>query len=102
MFVRLMNHECVPETRFISLESVHKADAAGRKGAVVSAFEKKVKCQDWPEKLVGIATDGAEVPHLVGIRCCAHRLELSLKDAAKKSKLIFFCPTCISSITTLL
>ncbi|XP_038066737.1 zinc finger protein 862-like [Patiria miniata] len=103
VFARFLNHECVPETKFISLESVHKADAEGLKGAVGSALEKKVNCKDWREKLVGIATDGAavnfgcreglvaklrtKIPHLIGIRCCAHRLELALKDAARKSKL---------------
>ena len=55
----------------------------------------------WKKKLVGIASDGAAVmrgcrsgvvarlieglPHVVGVHCMAHRLELSFKDAANKN-----------------
>ena len=55
----------------------------------------------WKKKLVGVASDGAAVmrgcrsgvvahlieglPHVVGVHCMAHRLELSFKDAANKN-----------------
>lgn len=58
---------------------------------------------DWKNRLVGFASDGAavmvgrlggvvtklreEMPHLVGVHCMAHRLELAFKDAIKEQKL---------------
>ena len=54
------------------------------------------ECKEWKSKLVGICADGAavnmgvrsgaakrlqdEIPHLIPVHCCAHRVELAVKS----------------------
>ena len=82
--------------KFVALKALSKADAAGTLGAFVSALETECECSDWMSKLVGLCADGAAVnmgvrsgaakrmqddfPHLVAVHCCAHRVELAIKD----------------------
>ena len=70
-----------------------------RQKAVDRAMVNCAGQREWRQKVVAIVTDGAsvnmgknygviqrlrnDIPHLVGIHCIAHRLELSLNDAAK-------------------
>ena len=103
VLVRILDNQCFPITKFLSLEPAEKSDAAGLLTCITQALEDKGKCKDWSTKLVGVVADGAsvnfgckeglvaklrhEMPHIIGIHCCAHRFELALKDAAKGSKL---------------
>ena len=98
VYVRMANKGLVKE-HFVSIESVEKADAGGVLAAIETSMVHAAGQPDWKSKLVAIGTDGAsvntgkntgvvkrlrdEVPHLVGVHCMAHRLELSLNDAAK-------------------
>ena len=89
--------------QFHSLESVAKADASHSMAAISTAVTTALCIEEevWKKKLVGVASDGAAVmrgcrsgvvsrlteglPHVVGVHCMAHRLELSFKDAANKN-----------------
>ena len=87
-----------PVYRFVALKPLAKADAAGTVNAVVSALETECECSEWKSKLVGICADGAavnmgvctgatkrmqdEVPHLIPVHCCAHRVELAVKTVS--------------------
>ena len=94
-------HYCkqgVIKTKFLAIESVEKADA------VVSGFQKSADIDEPTlyNKLVAFASDGATVmtghksglvtrlrdhqPHLVGIHCVNHKLELSYKDIFKNQQ----------------
>ena len=89
----------VVKEQFVSLQHVEKADAPGLVQAVDRAMVSCAGQREWRQKVVAIGTDGAsvnmgknngviqrlrnDIPHLVGIHCMAHRLELSLNDAAK-------------------
>ena len=80
--------------RFVALKELKGADAPGTVAAVKSAVEEDCERKDWKERLVGLSADGAavdmgirsgaakrlrdEVPHLVSVHCCAHRVELSI------------------------
>lgn len=84
--------------RFVAVKALSKSDAAGTINAVVSALETECECHDWKSKLVGLSADGAainmgvrsgaakqlqdKVPHLVPVHCCAHRIELAIKDVS--------------------
>lgn len=84
-----------PAYRFVAVKSLAKADAAGTVSAVVSAMEVECECNEWKSKLIGVCADGAavnmgvrtgaakriqnEVPHLIPVHCCAHRVELAVK-----------------------
>ena len=86
----------LPVYRFVAVKALSKADAAGTVRAIVSALEADCECSDWQSKLVGLSADGAavnmgvrsgaakrlqdEVPHLVAVHCCAHRVELAIKS----------------------
>ncbi len=86
----------LPVYRFVAIKALEKADAACTVNAIVSALETECECSDWRSKLVGLSADGAavnmgvrsgaakrlqdEVPHLVPVHCCAHRLELAIKN----------------------
>ena len=98
VYVRMANKGLVQE-HFVSIESVEKADAGSVLAAIETSMVHAAGQPDWKSKLVAIGTDGAsvntgkntgvvkrlrdEVPHLVGVHCMAHRLELPLNDAAK-------------------
>lgn len=76
------------------------ADAAGTVSAIKCALEDDCELKDWDEKLVGLSADGAsvnmgirygsakrlqdEVPHLVPVHCCAHRVELAIKAVSER------------------
>ena len=84
--------------QFHSLESVAKADASHIMAALSTAVTTALGIEEevWKKKLVGIDSDGAAVmrgcrsgvvahlteglPHVVGVHCMAHRLELSFTD----------------------
>ena len=85
--------------RFVALKESKTADAAGTVTAVKSALEEDYELKDWKERLVGLSADGAavnmgirtgaakrlqdEVPHLVPLHCCAHRVELAIKSVSE-------------------
>ena len=87
-----------PVYRFVAVKPLVKADAAGTVNCVVSALETECECSEWKFKLVGICADGAtvnmgvrtgaakrmqdEVPHLIPVHCCAHRVELAVKTVS--------------------
>ena len=84
-----------PVYKFVAVKPLAKADAAGTVAAVVEALETDCELNDWQSKLVGLSADGAainmgvrsgaakrlrdQVPHLVAVHCCAHRVELAIK-----------------------
>ena len=86
----------LPVYRFVALKALSKADAVGTVDAIVSVLETECECSDWKLKLVGLSPDGAavnmgvqsgaarqlqdKIPHLVPVHCCAHRVELAIKD----------------------
>ena len=86
----------IPVHKFVSVKPLAKSDAANVASAVVSALESECECSGWRSKLVGMCADGAavnmgvrsgvakrlqdEVPHLIPIHCCAHRVELAIKN----------------------
>ena len=85
--------------RFVALKELKAADAPGTVAAVKSALEEECECKAWKERLVGLSADGAavnmgirsgaakrlrdEVPPLVSVHCCAHRVELSIKSVSE-------------------
>ena len=87
-----------PVYKFVSVKPLAKSDAANITSAVVSALQTKCECSSWRFKLVGMCADGAAVnmgvrsgvakrlqddmPHLIPIHCCAHRVELAIKNVS--------------------
>ena len=83
--------------RFVALKELKSAD--GTVAAIKSALEENCELKDWKERLVGLSADGAavnmgihtgaakrlqdEVPHLVPVHCCAHRVELAIKSVSE-------------------
>lgn len=101
VFIRLLADDYKPVTKFLSIKNVKIANAEGIKSALVSSLVNDAASSDWQQKLMFCAVDGASVmmgkvggmvaklrddvgPHLIGVHCTAHRLELTIKDAAKK------------------
>ena len=92
----------VVKEQFVSLQHVEKADAPGLVQALDRAMVNCAGQREWRQKVVSIGTDGAsvnmgknngviqrlrnDIPYLVGIHCMAHRLELSLNDAASMQR----------------
>ena len=90
-------------TQFLRLQSVDKADAQHIASAITKAASSGLGVEEevWRGRLVGVGSDGAAVmvgrksgvvtrlsdglPHVLGVHCMAHRLELSFKDVAKKN-----------------
>ena len=86
--------------QFIGLQSVPKADAQHSAAAITTATSTGLGVEEevWRQRLVAIGSDGAAVmvgkrsgvavhlsegpSHVLSVHCMAHRLELSLKDAA--------------------
>ena len=95
--------EGVVFTQFLRLQSVDKADAQHIASAITKAASSGLGVEEevWRGRLVGVGSDGAAVmvgrksgvvtrlsdglPHVLGVHCMAHRLELSFKDVAKKN-----------------
>ena len=81
--------------KFVAVKPLAKADVASTVAAVVEALETDCELSNWQSKLVGLSADGAavnmgvrfgaakwlrdQVPHLVAVHCCAHRIELAIK-----------------------
>ena len=91
------SHKGKIESKFVGIKSVQKADAAHITNAIKAIMESV--CNDWENKMVALATDGAAVmvgaksgvvsrlkgdrAYIVGIHCMAHRQELAFRDAIK-------------------
>ncbi len=90
-----------PVTQYVEIKSVRNANAANIAKALKDTLEKKLKLKNWPDNVMACCFDGAAVmmghvsgvatnlaqdaPHLISIHCCAHRLELAIKDAMKEN-----------------
>ena len=102
MYVRFLRAN-YPVTVYVANKALEKADVEGITAAVVSAMKDELEVSEWQDKLVGCALDGAAVnigrlrgvgarlksdnaEHLIVIHCCAHRLELAVRDVIKKNK----------------
>ena len=88
----------MPVTSFVGLKALEKSDAEHVFKAIKEALTDI--CPNWQEKLTGSCMDGAsvnmgrktgvatrfksELPHVLVIHCCAHRLELAIKDTMQK------------------
>ncbi|KAG8195941.1 hypothetical protein JTE90_001172 [Oedothorax gibbosus] len=98
----LENGEVV--TKFVTLQPLKTADANGIEHAISDAMLNYLRLsqENTKTKLVACVLDGTPAnfgekngafiklkrdgrPHLLGIHCCAHRLELAVKDVAEKS-----------------
>ena len=96
----------VTSVDFLGIVPTPKADAPGIVGSITHAVDKglNLSMRDFSQKLVAFGADGASVmmgkhngviarirremaPSLVGVHCCAHRLELAVKDVVKKHPL---------------
>lgn len=97
VYLRFLNPDYIPVTRFLPMHKLEKPDAPHTKKAIVCALKNAGIA--WKNSLVNFTADGASVyfgcrvgvcllqkdlNHLVGIHCVGHRLELALKDAAKQ------------------
>ena len=89
---------------FVAIKNVERGDAAHIKDAIYSALSTTELCgtkDNWKDKLIGMGSDGASVmtgvrggvialirrdldKPIQGIHCSAHKLELAVKDCAKK------------------
>ena len=97
----------LPVNRFVGLKSLCKANAENLTQVLIDTMEDDLGMADekWKERLVACCFDGASVmlgpksgvakrlkdmqlPHLVAIHCCAHRLELAIKDVLKRADLM--------------
>ncbi|VDI55336.1 Hypothetical predicted protein [Mytilus galloprovincialis] len=103
-YVRTCNSGKI-ETKFIGVASMVRANAEGITNGLKYLVSQNLKLQwnDFAKKLVAVSCDGASVmvgsrsgvatllckdqPALITLHCMAHRLELTLKDAAKKQQL---------------
>ena len=89
----------IPKVKYLSIESVKSADAAGIHNSIIQGFNR-FGITSFEEKLVGLNVDGASVntgkhkgfaarikksaPWLNVVHCFNHRLELSIKDALEQ------------------
>jgi hypothetical protein len=99
IYIRFIQ-EGLPVTRFLTMKSVTKANAENLTKALTDTMTGTMDQPQWKETLVACCFDGANVmmgdisgvgvrlqrdlPHLTVIHCCAHRLELSIKDVLKR------------------
>ena len=113
VYVRYATKGVVKE-QFVSLQHVLQADAPGLVQALDRAMVNCAGQREWRQKVVAIGTDGAsvnmgknngviqrlrnDIPHLVGIHCMAHILELR-RSACSEAPTRSSCRS-ISSITT--
>ena len=107
--------ECKSNVFFIGIENVARADAVGITTAL-TAFLTSCFQEEWKQKLVRMATDGASVmlgiknglvqkmkveaskSQLLWIHCSNHRLELAYRDAYKKLPLYTKIATLMTNI----
>ena len=85
-----------PVTQYVKLASVPKANAENIAKTLTDTLTDDLKLSDWRNNLVSCCFDGASVmigcksgvstrlakdaPHIIPIHCCAHRLELAIKN----------------------
>ena len=92
------------QTRFLDLRPVASSNAQGIIDAIHDAMQElEIPEAEWKPKLLSLGTDGASVntgvrngvvalmrqadmPWLMGMWCCAHKLELSMLDSIKEEK----------------
>ena len=95
----------ITSVKFLGSVATPKADSEGITESIKKAVDEAVggsmPFTDFANKLVAMGTDGAAVmtgrnngvvarvrrqwaPALLGVHCCAHRLELSIADVVKK------------------
>lgn len=103
IYVRLSRAGKV-KVQFVGIQALEKADAEHVTDAVCSIMSAVSGIEDeWKEKLVACATDGAAVmtgskidvvsrlrgekSYILGVHCMAHRLELVFKDVMKTNSL---------------
>ena len=83
-----------PIYKFVAMKLLAKLDAANTVAAVVESLETDFKVSDLLFKLMGLFANGAavnmgvrsgaakwlrqQVPHLVAVHCCAHKVELAI------------------------
>ncbi|XP_078701326.1 LOW QUALITY PROTEIN: zinc finger protein 862-like [Branchiostoma floridae x Branchiostoma belcheri] len=102
VLVRYLLDNAEPVTTFVALKSLHRGDAANITEAIKEVLERDLDLQEetWTKKLPAVCMDGAavnfgcrvgvvtrlqeKVPSLIPIHCCAHRLELVVKDILKR------------------
>ena len=100
MYVRYLEDNIIPKTAFVALKALEKADASSIHAALVSTLEEELEISDWKDRLVSGCFDGAavnlgcksgvvvrlekDVPELIAIHCCSHRLELAVKAVVKE------------------
>ena len=89
-----------PVTQYVTMTSVRSANAENLALALKNTLKKDLQLGDnWPNNVMACCFDGAAVmmghvsgvatnlskdaPHLIRIHCCAHRLELAIKDTLK-------------------
>ncbi|XP_077991530.1 zinc finger protein 862-like [Glandiceps talaboti] len=103
VYVRILE-DYRPVTKFLSLQAMPRGTAEAITNAIDRGFQTELGMNEnqWKEKLIGMASDGAavmigtrsgvmtrvrrDVPHLVSVHCTAHRLELCLKSSLKQSR----------------
>ena len=100
MYVKYLEDNIIPKTAFVALKALEKADASSIHAALVSTLEEELEISDWKDRLVSGCFDGAavnlgcksgvvvrlekDVPELIAIHCCSHRLELAVKAVVKE------------------
>ncbi|KAI8492929.1 hypothetical protein Bbelb_295260 [Branchiostoma belcheri] len=99
--IRYLKDNIEPTTAFVALKSLERGDAVNITDAVKSALKEDLEMgEEWKNKLAFACFDGAavnvghlsgvgvrlqeECPHLIVLHCCAHRLELVVKDVLKE------------------
>ena len=99
VYIRFIDNG-LPVTRFVTLKTMTKANAENLTQALMDTMSIDMG-QNWKEQLVACCFDGAAVmlgaksgvatrlknqlPHITVIHCCAHRLELAIKDVLKRA-----------------
>ena len=87
-----------PIYKFVAMKPLATPDAANTVAAVVKSLKTDCELSDWQFKLMGLSADGAavnmcvrsgaakrlrqQVPHLVAVHCCVHRVEIAIKTVS--------------------
>ncbi|KAJ8017475.1 hypothetical protein HOLleu_45094 [Holothuria leucospilota] len=95
IFVSMLNNNRAV-TQFVTLASVPQANAENIAKELIVTLTDKLKLKNWKNNLVSCCFDGASVnlgcksgvavrltegaPHIISVHCCAHRLELAIKN----------------------
>ena len=94
-----MLQENKPVTQFVTLVSIPKANAENITAEIIDTLTRKLQLKKWTNNVVACCFDGAAVmlgalngvatrltnqaKHIITVHCCAHRLELAIKDLWK-------------------